>query len=315
MSGCSCGCCGLESNPGCIYSASGRTSTERRCSAEGVGDVATLQQIWQENDCVSTYSNILFTSPNDLLQYNPKNLARIQADFNNLLRAYISYGFNFTEQVNSPLYNSMQYTLVDACADYRLPGACDLFLRPYCSQLTRDQISSDGVIASLCGCYSPPLYPSTVSPECDSMCHLTTTVQLSDPCSGEIARCSNTVCVIDDVNINLVDTEATAAFTQICPACDQEGKDPCVCIIGGVDPAETITNAGVSTTYTQYCGENSICYQTDQYGGVTQVPCPTADAGQPAPSYQTPLALFIIAVAFVVLTVVVMLAIREGKRK
>ncbi len=314
MSTCKCGCCGLTSNTGCIYSPESRTTAERRCAGEGISDVATLEQVWKDNDCVGTFSNILFTSPGDVLKYNPSNLPRIQADFNNLFNTYLSYGFEFTESVNSPSYNSFQYTIVDACADYRLPGACDLFLNPYCSTFTREEIGADGVRASLCGCYAPPLYPTTVPPECDSICHLTTTVPIADPCTGEVARCSNTICVIDDTNINLVDTEATAAFTQICPACDQEGADPCVCIIGGTDPTATISDAGVSTTYTQYCGTNSICYQTDNYGGITQVPCPPADVGVAAPSYEAPLALFLIAMAVVVLVGIVILAVRSSKK-
>lgn len=312
---CQCGCCGLTTNPGCTYSATGRTSDEKICSGDGVVDIATMSQVWNLRDCPRIYSNILFTAPGDVLSYNSANLPRIQSDIDYLMSKYQSFGLNFTDSVVSPQYNSFQYELLGLCSDYTVPGGCDLFLSRYCPQYTRDEIGADSVLASLCGCYVDPIYPTTtVSPQCDSMCHLTTTAQIADPCTGVINRCSNTVCVIDDVNISLVDTEANAAFQQICPACDQVGSDPCVCIISGTDVSSTIDSAGVGTNYTQYCGTNAICYQTNEAGALVQVQCPPADSGTSAPTYQIPLGLFIIALVIVAIVVIAMLATRSSKK-
>lgn len=314
MSSCKCGCCGLTSAPGCTYSGSGRSSVERLCSADGVNDLPTLAQIWEANDCPRTYSNILFTSPGDVLTYNPDVLPRIQSDIYNLMSKYQSYGYDFTDSVADPRYSSFQYEIIGLCSDYTVPGGCDLFLSNYCSRFTRDQIAASGALASLCGCYAPLLYPTdTVSPQCDSMCHLTTTAQIADPCTGIIARCSNTVCVIDDVNISLVDTETTAAFQQICPGCDQEGADPCVCIISGVDVTTTLDESGVGANYTQYCGENALCYESSETGALVQVECPPPNYNQEAPSYGFPLGLFVIALVVVLIVIVAILASRKSR--
>lgn len=314
-SSCLCGCCGLTTNPGCAYSDSGRTQDERECSASGVNDIGTLTQIWSSTNCVQVYEDILYDGPNDVLEYNPANLPRVQSDIYNLFEAYLRYGFTFTDSVVSSGYNSFQQQLVNLCSSPLVPGGCDLFLSNYCSQYTRDQIGSDSVLASLCGCYAPLLYPTdTVAPQCDSMCHLSSTAQLSNPCTGVIDRCSNTVCVIDNVNISLVNTDTATAFQQICPACDQTGSDPCTCIIGGTNVSSTLNEAGVSATYTQYCGENATCYQEDDAGNLTQVQCPPADSGFDAPTYVFPIVLVVVLVVVATIIIIAMVATRSKRQ-
>lgn len=305
------GCGGSSSTPGCTYNP--QTPTESSCSGTGSGDVTQLSAIWANTNCTSVYSNILYTSEGDVLKYNPCNLARVQADTNNLFETYLGYGFDFTSNVNSVKYNPFQEEIIDMCSNPTVPGACDLFLTNYCATYTRDQIQTDSALVSLCGCYVPPLYPTdTVSVPCDPLCHMVDTTQKADPVTGTITRCSNTVCVIDEVNIELVNTSASPAFTQICPNCTP--SNPCTCIIGGTDPVTTLNDAGVGVTYLQYCGPNATCYTEDTSGNLTQVVCPTVDDfNVSAPSFTIPYILIIAAIVIVVILIVVFIATRYDK--
>lgn len=276
---CECGCNGKRTNQGCIYSNTGRDTTEQDCSAGGqVTNINDLTQIWSTFPCTDIYGDILYTSSTGIREYNPCNLARVQADIDHLMTEYTTtYGFDFTSKTDSAKYNPFQENLIQLCSSPTVPGGCDLFLTNYCSQFTREEIGSDSVRANMCGCYAPPLYPTqTLAPQCDPICHLVNTSQRAQPCNGTITSCSNTVCVLDDVNINLVNSNVETAFQQICPDCDNSTM-PCTCIISGVNIVNTLDTAGVGVSYLQYCGKNSQCYRENAAGVLTQVQCPTSN--------------------------------------
>lgn len=274
---CVCGCNGSRLTNQCQYTNQGRDTTEQDCSAGGqVTGIDDLVQIWSTFPCKEIYSDILFTSSQGVREYNPCNLARVQANIDHLLTQYTTaYGFDFTSNTSSPKYDSFQSTLIDLCNSPIVPGGCNLFLTNYCGQRTRQEIESDSALADMCGCYAPPQYPTqTLAPECDPICHLVNTSQQAQPCSGEITSCSNTVCVLSDININLVDSSVVPAFQQICPSCSNPAM-PCTCIISGVNIVGTLDDAGVGAQYLQYCGKNSQCYKSDPNGTLTQIACPT----------------------------------------
>src|SRR5579872_6828427 len=219
---------------------------EEECSGVTTSTIQELTNVWNITNCIATYSDILNTAPDGTRQYNPANLMKIQQDIALLLDTYTKvYGFNFTSNTSSPQYDSFQNDLFNLCSSTLVPGGCDFFLTNYCSQFTRDQIEKDRALTTMCGCYAPPSFPtSTIPARCDPICHLVGNVQLADPCTGVIESCNNTVCVIDDVNIALTNSNPSViAFTQICPGCSASA--PCTCIIGGVSVVDTITNSGV----------------------------------------------------------------------
>lgn len=294
---CVCGCNGSRSTSSCIYSDQGRDTTEQACSAGGqVTNIDQLTQIWSTFPCQNIYEDILFTSPVGIREYNPCNLARVQADIDHLLTQYRSYGYDFTSDKSSPKYNPFQETLIGLCSSPLVPGGCDLFLTNFCSQMTREQIESDPAMANMCGCYASPQYnTTTLEPACDPICHIVNTAQKALPCSGEITTCSNTVCAISDVNINLVNSSVVPAFQQICSGCTNPAI-PCTCIISGVNVVNTLNDAGVGAQYTQYCGPNSQCFRDDGTGKLTPVTCPTQSDFNPGGGGSNPLSVFWAAV-------------------
>lgn len=315
-----CGCNGDRSLPGCEYTDTGRTSIEAACSASngtgGIIDITELRDTWASNNCREIYSNILYTLPDSTLGYNPANLSRIQSDIDHLMSTYVGpYGYEFTTDTSSSKYNPFQENLLAMCSDPLLPGGCNLFLSNYCPKYTRDEISRNRALASVCGCYAPPAYPtSTVPSQCDSLCHLVGVSQQSQPCTGIIPTCSNTVCVIDNVNINLVNnnTSSNTAFQQICPACNP--SNPCTCIIGGIDVKDTLERSGVGVNYTQYCGTNAQCFEKDAVGNLTQVQCPTTIDFEGEPSTFNVIPWLVIGIIAIVIffIIVIVIAVRSS---
>lgn len=315
---CNAGCCGSSSYPCCTFDATQCNRNTNRlelgCSGYEQPDIFALTSLWANNNCISNYSSILYNT-NGLLIYNPDNLARLQGDVANLFDVYTScenggYCLDFTSDANSQKYNPFQNNVLDLCSSELVPGICSLSLTDYCAKYTPDDLGQDSVKAALCGCMLPPEYPN-VSPACQSMCHMTNTSQLADPETGIIQVCDNTVCVLDNNNIGLTDTSTSTSFTQLCSGCG-DPTNPCVCIIGGPDPSQTIVDAGISPTYNQYCGTNSICYNTST-GVAVEVPCPPESSfGFSSPSYNFPL-IIISVVVFIVIILIIIFAATRGK--
>ena len=332
------GCCNSTTTPGCTFSSAGRSDTEYACAGGGITTLSALQTVWQNNQCPIVFKDILYTLPTSSgpsLNYNPAALAGIQADGYNLLSLYTNsptapspgFGYSFTDRVGSATYNSFQNELIALCASDSpsVPGMCDLFLsnqNGYCSNFTREQIGADSALNMMCGCYAPSqtnnsagsgLDPYIGTPN-DPLCHLTSTVQKSNPCTGVIQQGDNTVCVIDDVNIQLVNSGSKVpVFTQICPACS--ATSPCTCIFSGNNVNNTLYQSGVGPTYQQFCGQNAQCITTTPTGDVaTTCPAPTSFV-QLSSGPTFPIVFIIIVVVLLIAAALIMLMTKHTTRE
>lgn len=276
---------------------------------------ASLLDYWCNNDCIATYSSLLNTAPDGSLGYNSSNLGRVQNDVSTLFSSYLQT-YDITSSVTDPRYNPFQEVLLGMCRDPRLPGACDQFLSTqFCIGLSREEMGSDTTLAAFCGCYAPAdtLYlPYTEDKACDPLCHRAQTVQLADPGTGEIERCSNSICVIDDVTINIANsTVGGVNFTQICGGCGTTGASgatgppaTCECIISGVNLTETLSSIGVGNQFNQLCGPDSVCLQLGSDGSATPVPCSSIDPNPSVPNFPTYIPTIFIVIAVVVILIV-----------
>lgn len=297
------------------------TEDEYKCAAINQGNVTIGQLVstWNNSDCPQVFQNILYTQDDGRLGYNSSKLNRVQADIDNLMQTYLSLGYEFTSTVTSSKYNPFQENILELCRSQGIPGGCDLFLQNYCQQFSYDDLADNATVASLCGCYvqSPYYNLSTaqgnLAPQCQPVCHLTSTVQISDPCTGITPTCDNTVCIIDNVNVSLVNTTTNTAFQQICPGCDQPGQNPCTCIIGGENITDTVNGAGGAVTYSQYCGSNAQCFILEPDETLLSTTCPVPEDFSTGNSgYTFPFLIACIVSVVVVVSILVFIANRNS---
>lgn len=242
---------------------------------------SNLTTTWQLNDCPSILAGVLNKLPDSTIGYNYTNLPRAQDDVQQLFCQYLSTNI-LTDSTTDPQYNPFQNTLLSLCNDPRLPGVCDKALSSrVCTGVTRSQATTGRVYADFCGCYVPPdpnYVSATGNTACDPLCHRVSTVQRSNPLTGQLTTCSNNICVIDNVSItvNQSDVANGVNFDQVCGGCN-EPNHPCECIISGVDVTTTMSTVGLGSQYSQLCGPNSQCLQINDDNTVTQIDCAAAN--------------------------------------
>lgn len=288
-----CTCSGMANSPD--------SSSGLLCENPGTVFGTNLFNYWQNNDCPSIYSNFLFTNDNNELVENPANIPILQGYVNNLFKAY-NITNQITNDVTSPVYNPFQETLLDMCLDTRLPGICDNYLNDYCSQYTREEIQTNFTLTNFCGCYVPTNLPPDlgVAPACDALCNRGMSIK------KEGSTCGNSVCVISDVNINLLNTSTGSGvtFANMCAGCNE-----CTCIVSGTNPANTLASVGVGSQFQDLCGADSVCFIEDSAGNLTQVECSTNTNVEP--SYKFPIMITLIIIFVLSLLIVCIMYFRN----
>lgn len=179
-------------------------------------------------------------------------------------------------------------TIVQVCRNS--PGSCDDVLKIKCAGVTREQLSNNVNLANLCGCFMQDAEYAKLSSfgidrECDPICAIGTAVPFLDPLSGvvpEFKKCTQSICVIDDVTINVLANSITGdiSFAQACGSCaSNAGTGSCRCYIQDVDITAINSKIG-DVTFSQQCGGAPLCYKSNPTVGAApiQVDCNTGDA-------------------------------------
>ncbi len=301
-----------------------------------------LFNYWETHNCPAAFSLLLNTSQDGKLIYNPINQQKLQTYTSQLFKTY--YRTNqITNNVTSPGYDSFQDTLLDLCRNPSLPGICDQFLTNFCTQQCsktssakecRQFMNNNQVISSFCGCYVPPdpeylKYTRgnqaciiggptcssagctagntgcTGQPACDPLCHRAATVQKAHVPTGNIIRCPQNICVIDNVVVNSTRSNSTQGvnFNTVCGGCSSTSG--CLCVVAGANVSETMANIGVGTNFNQFCGGSSVCIVQDVDGNIiSQGPCQNINPDSaPVTTFYMP----IIGIIIVVLVIVVII--------
>jgi hypothetical protein len=276
-----------------------------RCSNNT--DITELSQYWQDNDCPGAYFQVMNSNQQGIIQYSSQGLANSQSYVTRLFINYLG-SYDLTDNTNSPRYNLFQNQLINLCLNDELPGICGDFLTSYCSSVTREQANNDSVLASLCGCYIPPdpnylqytlatpecltaspgcsyncTQPSSQcvgQPSCDPLCHRNLSSQKSNPETGKLILCGQSICVIDNISINLQGSSIGGGninFNTLCPGCLT--KQGCTCIVSGVNISQTLGQAGITENFNSFCGQNSVCLVEDNQGNIlSSGQCPQFEA-------------------------------------
>lgn len=266
------------------------------CSG-GIGSGAELFNYWRRNNCLAAYSQAINTSSNGNLSYNSAQQEIIQDKIVDLFNTYFITN-NLTDDVTSPSFSNFQNTLLTLCTDSTLPGVCTKFLNNYCSNITREQAINSPTYTNFCGCYVPPdqdylrftlgteqcligaagctgcmqgTTGCTGQPACDPLCHRALTSQKAHIPTGNIITCPQSICVIDNVTINITQSKIPGGinFNTVCSGCGgSSGGKGCLCIVSGVNISETAAQIGVGTNFNQFCGNNSVCLVEDNNGNI-----------------------------------------------
>jgi hypothetical protein len=126
-------------------------------------------------------------------------------------------------QVNAPFFG----WLYNVCASY--PYLCKDFLETECSNVTQEILDDSPGARNWCGCYLPSEFYDKytndfINVECTPYCNSSSVIPLSQADGTAPQFCEQSVCIIDDVAINLAKTEfegngGSINFNQVCGSC------------------------------------------------------------------------------------------------
>ena len=209
---------------------------------------------WCTHNCFRVYDSI-YNNANGILAFSEEGLQTAQENVESL----------FASNTDSNLPN-----LVALCLQTTTPGICDTALTRYCTG--RELITQSDY--DLCGCYVPPDPSLNVSPPCQPLCNLATTVRKAT--NGVRDTCPANICIIDDVSVEARSSTANVNFTNICPGCrvssGNETTD-CICVVNSSNVNNLLGTVGITTNVTQFCGPQSTCTTVNPDGSLNVEPC------------------------------------------
>ena len=151
-----------------------------------------------------------------------------------VVEKYNQQGFILGSLPGTKGFNPFQDLLYDnICCPYA--GICQDALENACATNTAQRISFNPELNKWCGCHLPAAeyldYSSrfNVDVPCTPMCNKLSNIPVTG-INGTPLRCEKNICIIDDVNVNLVNAQIGGgiSFAQVCGSCP-EGE--CSCII------------------------------------------------------------------------------------
>jgi len=195
-------------------------------------------------------------------------------------------------QTSGSLFDPFITQLIDVCRSN--PGACDSVLKQKCAGVKRADLANNVNLANLCGCFMADIEYASFSEfginrVCDPVCVLGSSVHLLDTSTSNPAKfqeCTQSICVIDDVTINILAKSVTGGitFAQACGSCaGNTGGGSCRCYIN--DTSISAVNSLIGdVSFNQQCGGPPLCYKSAPAVGAppVQIDCAsgtTVDTG------------------------------------
>lgn len=169
----------------------------------------------------------------------------------------------------------------DYCANNT--GVCDTFLETACLNVTKDDLKDNPDLAKMCGCFMQDMeymLPGIIPVECNGMCAVNSAIGGvvkgyfdENTNSYQPLQCKQSTCVIDDVTVNLIDSEldGNISFNQICGGCP---SGACTCVFNDITIDGTNAVIKGNINFEQNCG---LCSQT----GITSDGQPVTCSGEP----------------------------------
>ena len=184
------------------------------------GGTTFAQNICSWNDFLNAELNL---TP-ELL--DPVGLTIAQNTIEVLLNSYMETHGSPIGKINTDGYIESSDFLVwffNLCKSY--PFLCQQSLTNFCYDLTPDLLLTKPESVRWCGCYLQDKYYEKydkygITKECSPLCNLKDNVPLIGD-DGIVIPCTDTVCMIDDLSIKIVDsfTQGAIDFGQVCNSC------------------------------------------------------------------------------------------------
>lgn len=256
-----------------------------------VSDQFPVDDIFVNQPCTEAFLRTLYTgqpSPaaNAATECNPDILDFINSDstpvinplgysnakkmFTIAVEKYTSSGGNLLAPVgtsgSNTQFNNFVYKI---CSLY--PGMCTEILTGLCSNTSTEDLQRNPTAQSFCGCYLPinlqqEFYSNFgISNECNPYCNMDTSLQLSDGTFTGSKTCTQTVCMMNDISINLIQSQVSGSISigNVCSSCGGNGLNTssgCQCIFNNI--SVTAVNSQIpSLNITQSCGSKQ-CSKT-----------------------------------------------------
>lgn len=189
---------------------------------------------------------------------------------NGMISKYLKEGGNLVASEFEESNIRMNDMILNICKT--TPGLCQKSLFSYCSKITIQDIERDIKFLPWCGCYmSPEQYSKYtelygINRECTPTCNMEGVIPLAFQNNGEPKRCSQTTCVIDNINIDIINSVGgDINFKQLCSSCGDGNVCNCTITNGNFTSIDAkIGNISIS----QECSGTSKCFKDDK-----QIPC------------------------------------------
>jgi len=151
---------------------------------------------------------------------------------------YSTNGFTIGATPGTAGYNPFQEFLYQLCCT--TPVICQQGLMESCSIYSTQRLSYYPQVANWCGCYLPDheydpyVNRYQINKECTPTCNRNGSIPMVEG-DGSPYLCTQTVCLIDDIAVNLVSSDLSGdiSINQLCGNCGSggEGTASCSCII------------------------------------------------------------------------------------
>lgn len=181
-------------------------------------------------------------------------------------------------ETNGSNHDPFIETIIEVCREN--PGACDDILTQKCQGVTREQLSNNVNLANLCGCFMADIEYEAYSQfgierECDPVCALGSSVKLHNTSTNnpaEFIECNQSICVIDDVTINILANSVAGdvTFSQACGSCAGNDGSSCRCYINDTS-INAINSLIGDVTFEQACGGTPLCYKSASVVGAPPI--------------------------------------------
>lgn len=270
-----------NSGPLPALSSTEGTSTQRQVPPSN----STIQE------CDPNIINNALTSTTQSVIPNPEAYNLAKKVFVDAVTSYISSGGRLdslpTDPNSSVEFNELVFGV---CSKY--PSMCTDFLNDYCQNFTPNDLTRSPSTTSYCGCYlNPSVYNDIagkfgINRECSAYCNLEGVIPISDGTLEGSKKCNQSVCMINDITLNLVQSRIEGAINigNFCNNCSTltsgaNSSTSCNCVLEGV--TIDIVNSSINTINLNQSCASSVCYAKD---GITVVDCATgtpADTGIP----------------------------------